>query len=301
MNSKHGLSLFVIRVFISGLFLLSGLESIHAQIIQGPKDPTVLIEQYGGCLSCAGSSWIGIQDAQLPDSIFASTQLAGYPNCFQGSCYYARGMMARNFGFNLPLNATITGIKAEVLRKAGGQNILDSTIVLLVNGMPTGTNKALPGNWPLTPAYASYGDSASLWGLSLSPAMVNDSAFGFMIKPYNKSGIVPSFVIAYLDHIRMTVYYSTPSGVQQQQVSGQPFRVWFNVQEEAVVIQNNSNEKPYDQIQIFTENGLRVYENVIVSGSALSKINTHGFASGLYIINIVTKDHQYAFPVSIER
>ena len=54
-------------------------------------------------------------------------------------------------------------------------------------------------------AYVSYGRISDLWGLSLTPADINASTFGVAISAQNIDA--KSQNLAYINHIRMTVYF----------------------------------------------------------------------------------------------
>jgi hypothetical protein len=65
----------------------------------------------------------------LADSQYANVSLNAFPFCFQTSCYYSRYLMANNFGFSIPVNATIEGVKAEILRASSTSPNIGDTIV----------------------------------------------------------------------------------------------------------------------------------------------------------------------------
>ena len=122
-------------------------------------------------------------------------------------------LVATNFGFSVPSNATIKGISASFSRYADNPNvILDLFIQLTKNGTsPIGTDHSSGTAWPTTAAVASYGGSTDLWGTTWTPAEISASTFGLMIAIksidtlYNEGAYVPAFVT-------ITVNYTIPSG-----------------------------------------------------------------------------------------
>jgi hypothetical protein len=182
---------------------------------QGPLEPTVVNVQYAGCLSCKGTEWFNPVYTGQFDSVFTEASLMEYGFCFQTSCYYARGLMPRDYGFSIPANAVILGIRSEVLRMAGtGNCIVDTIIQLYSNGSVKGLNKADPNFWPDSPFWISYGDSSDLWGANWTPADVNTTDFGLLFTPMNRSAA--SYIVVAVDVIRITVWYQIGTGMPEQ-------------------------------------------------------------------------------------
>lgn len=127
-----------------------------------------------------------------------------------------RQLRATNFGFSIPNGATIYGVKAEIERYfnedsgSGFGNVQDITVRLIDNnGSLVGNNKAITGvKWPVAggEAYAEYGGKLDNWGVSLTSSMVNDADFGLALVCQNVQASMNA--TAYVDHIRLTVYYS---------------------------------------------------------------------------------------------
>jgi hypothetical protein len=120
-------------------------------------------------------------------------------------------LQASNFGFNIPGSATIAGILVEIQRAktAGAGTIQDNDVTILQGGLPMGTNKATNSVWPGAEAYASYGGSSDLWGVTWQPADINGGGFGVQLSALETTG---SSSTAGVDFIRITVWYSTTSG-----------------------------------------------------------------------------------------
>ena len=135
-------------------------------------------------------------------------------------------IVATNFGFSIPTNATIDGVTVEI-EKYGTQTafiiplryIADNTISLTTDGTnPVGDNKAVALTaWPTTDTnpstYISYGGATDGWNASLTPALVNSSNFGVYVD------VTCIFIpggpeTGYIDHIRVTIDYTVPTPVE---------------------------------------------------------------------------------------
>jgi hypothetical protein len=114
-------------------------------------------------------------------------------------------LKATNFGFNIPSDATISGIVAEVERSAsGGVGVTDKKIAIVKGGTISATNRADTITvWPTADAYKSYGSSTDLWGETWAPADINSSEFGLAVAASS-----PDLDVAGVDNIRITVHYT---------------------------------------------------------------------------------------------
>lgn len=169
----------------------------------GPRSPTTTAdESLGGVLgNWANRTYVMTEDG----------------NCAaQGGSYTGEGftnyVKTTNYGFNVPSNATINGIVVEVKKfryqaAPPDQTCKDYSVKMVKGGTTSGTDKASASAWGTSLAYATYGSSSDLWGLSWSPSDINSTGFGvsFSASIPNAS---PSTTYAYVDHIRITVYYT---------------------------------------------------------------------------------------------
>jgi uncharacterized repeat protein (TIGR02543 family) len=121
-------------------------------------------------------------------------------------------LKATNFSFAIPSGATIQGIVVEVDRYAstgsGGTRVSDNSIRLVKDGTIGGDDKNTGLAWPDsdTDTYQSYGGPTDLWGLNWSSDDINSSGFGVVISARKDNS--NNTRNAYVDHIRITVYYS---------------------------------------------------------------------------------------------
>ncbi len=185
---------------------------VRAQVVsEGPYNPSAATVEFWGCLACPGGEWWNPALSQAADSQFAVVPLTAYGFCFMTSCFYARALIATEFGFSVPPNATITGIMVEVLRKGFTTNAIHDTLVYLMkNNQVAGLPKVSSDPWPLIAQYEAYGDTADLWGTVWTPADINSKQFGVYVKPVNRSNAMDS---AAVDHIQVTVHYTLPTGI----------------------------------------------------------------------------------------
>lgn len=175
-------------------------------IPQGPNNGNTFIND-----SAYGSvNWLNPGNAQASDDVYAT---AG-----GGSTKYLK---ATGFGFSIPTGATIVGVAVDVERHAGGPSHYAYTQLakLVKAGVVIGTSQDEGSNWPTTDTYATYGGSFNLWGTTWTPDEINAAGFGFAISAYVNSGDT-----AYIDHIRITVYYTMGSAPAVYYVCGNSYQ-----------------------------------------------------------------------------
>ena len=108
------------------------------------------------------------------------------------------------YGFSIPANATIKGIQASVIRKAGAAStIQDANVYIVKAGSQTGTNHAIAGTWTTSNVTQSYGTTSDLWGTTWTPAEINASNFGLNFAA--KAG--GTSTSAQITYITLTVTY----------------------------------------------------------------------------------------------
>ncbi|MFH1017074.1 MAG: hypothetical protein V1798_02700 [Pseudomonadota bacterium] len=163
----------------------------------GPNNASMFFDSDDGY-----AIWSDPDNAQTSDNQYATVEI-------DDATYQSNGLYALNFGFSVPSTATINGIQFDVERKANkksGMDWMNDFVVFLVAGsIRTDQDKANAIHWPTTDTYVTYGGSTDLWGQTLTPTDVNGSVFGLYLGTYVTT---ISTVIAYVDHIRCTVYYT---------------------------------------------------------------------------------------------
>lgn len=145
---------------------------------------------------------IGVSGWGTPSNAASSDDSHTIASDFSGVSYYLK---ATNFGASVPAGATIDGILVSIERKqdSGGSFNDNEVKIVKSDGSIGSTNKADATTWPTTDTYNEYGSSSDLWGETWSYTDINDVDFGVVLSinldfPY----------IAYVDHIRIKVYYT---------------------------------------------------------------------------------------------
>ena len=184
------------------LFLVC--TSVSAQNFQGPLNPSVAENT-----SCP-FSYSSLLDYSPPENVFVSDDI--YASASHCDCCDAntRCLEAKNFGFTIPLTASIDGIFVEVEKRASDGSIIQDNGVKLMNaGNVVGISEANPNNWPFVDTYFNYGGGTDLWGSAWSAAEINDSSFGLAFAAISYTcfgnGVAAT---SYIDHIRITVYFT---------------------------------------------------------------------------------------------
>lgn len=113
-----------------------------------------------------------------------------------------------NFNFSsIPDGSTINGIELRIERKSYNGYVKDNSIRLIKNDAIGGDNKADGTTyWPVTDTVKVYGGPTDLWGLSWTPADIENFYFGVAISSAHLAA-----VIGYIDYVSLTVYYTPPA------------------------------------------------------------------------------------------
>jgi len=150
-------------------------------------------------------TWDDVNNVLTQDDSYASAILTQGNN----TSHY---LEVTGFGFDISSGATIEGIVVEVDRRENTTplRVFDNSIKLVKGGVISGTDRSTGLSWPSsdTDTYVIYGNSTDLWGLTWDPADINDSGFGVAISAVKDSSVYNRN--AFVDHIRITVYYSVP-------------------------------------------------------------------------------------------
>ena len=163
---------------------------------QGPNSPTTTDATTG-----AGSvTWPNSGNVIASDRSYATAAFSGFSA--------TKALHAAGYGFSIPAGATIDGIVLEIERKASGANeardngggvdLLNSSSTEVGDKGDTGTN------YPTSDAYATYGSSADLWGVSWAASDINSANFGGSLGCTN---LVSTTTVS-VDHMRIIVYYT---------------------------------------------------------------------------------------------
>lgn len=165
---------------------------------QGPNSPGTAAND----ASIGAGAWVNSSSALSSNNAYAQ---------FGESRAQSNYLKVTNFGFSIPSGATIDGIVVEIERKRDAKtSSKDNTLKIVQAGTPIGTNKASATAYPTTDTIATYGSSTDLWGASWTDSNINSSTFGVALSIENFP--FKSANSAYVDHIRITVYYTSGGG-----------------------------------------------------------------------------------------
>lgn len=163
---------------------------------QGPLSPGTLASD----ASFGTWGWINPGNAGASDGSYATSDRSGAPVETQ---YHK----STNFGFSIPGGATIDGILVEVERNSDGGADTDLRARIVKGGTIGSTDKSTGASWPASDAYQSFGGAADLWDETWTDSDINSIDFGFVI-----AATISGTATARIDHVRITVYYTTAAG-----------------------------------------------------------------------------------------
>lgn len=250
------------------------------------------------CLACAGSNWNNETNITAADGAYADVGLNQNAFCFQSTCFYSRYLYAHNFGFAIPVGATIDSIIVDIDRRASTANVVRDTIVQLQKGANiTGANLASVAYWPTTVGTASYGSTNPLWSDTWTPADVNDTNMGVVLKVANFSTVQEQ---AGVDHVQMTIYYSTSTGMHS--VTASPSGVtWINsTNKTAAHIFLENNATCVSSLYDVTGNCLKTESlTALTKGENEIEMPTSQLAPGIYFWQLQIGDKRYTKKVIV--
>lgn len=118
-------------------------------------------------------------------------------------------LVLTGFGLSVPADATLLGVRVEVMASgAAASSIRFNAVRLVKGGVISGDDKAAEnaGNLASTDAMFGFGTAGVLWGLTLTPADVNGSTFGVAISMKNIHATVATD--ARVDFAKVVVAYT---------------------------------------------------------------------------------------------
>lgn len=188
---------------IVGVMLCHNLA--HAQCTSG--------SQTGGTIFFNNTSvgtflWTQPQNAQTLDGVYSTiSQTVGVLATVRSNYLVAQG-----FGFNIPAGATICGVTVQVHRIRLDLllgDITDNSVKLLSGGSIAGINHASATSWSTTEQTVTYGGASDTWGLSLTPAIVNNANFGVGVSATMTGGPLLALLLqGGIDYISIAITYN---------------------------------------------------------------------------------------------
>lgn len=166
---------------------------------EGPNNPS----------TAANDSAIGTVAWSNPTNVYSSDNNKASASIAGSNSQYCK---ATNFGFSIPTDATINGIvvEGEIMRTVAAGDCADYSIKCCKGGTIQGNDNKRPitSYWPSSDTYVSWGNSTDTWGISWTYSDINATGFGFGIAA-QATGVA---ITAYIDHMRVTVYYTESGG-----------------------------------------------------------------------------------------
>lgn len=115
-----------------------------------------------------------------------------------------------NFGFNIPLTATVVGIQVFIERRASAGGVVrDGSLYLVKGGSQVGANRATTTFYTNADVTEGHGSSSDLWGTTWTPAEINAANFGTVFTA-TKPSAAGAARTAQVDYIFITVSYTLP-------------------------------------------------------------------------------------------
>lgn len=276
--------------FIASAFVF--IQTSVSQISVTDDAGTAVTTPISACLSCPGSIWNNEPNVYIADGNPSDIDLMQNGFCFQSTCYYSRFLLCSQFGFSIPGTATILGIEINILRDAPAINIIkDTTVQLVKNGTTVSSNYRSAAYWPLTYTNQLYGGPADLWGLTWTPADINNPTTAMGLAIYNQSTSSVSGVN--VDHVSMTVYYSVTTGVIESQTSAPDSFSVNQVNESSVLFSFNISSKTGVELNLYDLSGKLIYSKEFgeqTSGMHKETVSTENLQSGIYLAQYIYGD-----------
>lgn len=195
------------KPFLCTLLFFSFNHSFAQSISAGPRDAS----SFSNNTALGTFAWVNTTNAITNDNSFAGAGLSLGILSTASSNY----LVVKDFGFSIPAGSVISGIVAEIERSAGGlglgASITDNSVKIVKGNTITGAEHASASAWPSLNAYASYGSNTDNWGTTWTVDDINSSGFGVAVSCKLSTGLLSLLLTGQIDHIRIKVYYNTPS------------------------------------------------------------------------------------------
>jgi len=178
----------------------------ESETSSGPNSPGAATNLQDTPPPFTSPDWSDPENVKTSNDSYAHVTHGGVSN---NSSY----LYVSDFGFSIPSGAAVTGIKVEVEKHTtlsggtpGNEQARDFHAQIVKGGVVGSANKSIASVWPTSDAYSTYGGNSDLWDETWTPADINASDFGFAFSSTQGNSSINN---SYVDHIRITVYYST--------------------------------------------------------------------------------------------
>jgi hypothetical protein len=169
----------------------------------GGDKPAGTVSQSGA----TGDVWANLNNIKVEDGNLTTCTLYNSPPAIPPNTP-SNALLATNFGFTVPSSATVLGVIVKILvkRVSGTSAVYDSAVKLV--GVAGSVSKYNPYAWVDSLHWDAYGGGDDKWGTVLTPAIVNNAAFGVSFQ-VQCTGDPGSGAVAGVDYLTVAVFFST--------------------------------------------------------------------------------------------
>ena len=214
-------------------------------------------------------------------------------------------LLLTNFGFNIPVTATITGVSLSTSTwSCMPEDFYDSNVQLVVNNTANGSNKALLTNFMPYPSYnnTTYGSASDLWGTTLSPLIINDVNFGVAYEVTHTINAFSCFqlngpiISSYNNFPVMEVFYMISTGIIKSQKSDSETTKVYTF-DGNIYVNNSSFEEIKDaKIQIYNALGEVIFEEQkTIAPNEIKNLMLSNPNDGFYFVTISSNKNELIF------
>ncbi len=149
-------------------------------------------------------AWTGLANALASDNIYTTAT-----NVIRNVT--TNYLQCTGYGFAIPVGSTILGIAVSVERNTSGGTLRDAAMRTVKGGVIGATDRSTLTNYTTADVIEAHGGSADLWGNTWTITDINAANFGAAFAAKNTSTTSTTNRTVSVDHMPITVYYSTPS------------------------------------------------------------------------------------------
>jgi hypothetical protein len=151
-----------------------------------------------------GLNWVNPNNIKVSDTNYATLTLVGQ---------YGNDLVGSNFGFSVPVGATILGILLEAQCKCNSGSYNYQFIISNASLTTVATKNA---TITTTEGYVSLGGSNDLWGKTWTVSDINNIGF---LAGLTTDGVTQTRTYS-VNHLRVTVFYTPPVSNRKIRGSG---------------------------------------------------------------------------------
>ena len=171
-------------------------SSIFTNNYQGPLSPT----NTNNNTSIGTLEWLNTDNVKISDNNYSTVSF----NNTDGTTLTSNYLVSSNFGFSIPTEAIINGIKIEIEANISSDYWVLDYIRIIKNDIIGSNNKTSP-TISISDSYVSIGGEYDLWGETWTASDINNTSFGVAVATFLDS--IGYYTVS-IDNIRITVYYS---------------------------------------------------------------------------------------------